>query len=125
MHVTVQERSASRSPCSLRTMAPTASCAIISYTPAGSLLNSEQTSTMDPSSLPQATEDKLLEIPLSYQNERSEESALALVFSLRPEWEHSDGAVDIVRFKDGITNTVGLWARKAYNWDKTEASNSF
>ena len=33
---------------------------------------------------------------------------MALVFSLRPEWEHSEGAVEIVRFKEGITNTVGL-----------------
>jgi hypothetical protein len=64
---------------------------------------------MTASGLSQAKDEKFLEIPLSYQNECSEQSALALVFRLRPEWEHSDGAIEIVRFKDGITNTVGLW----------------
>lgn len=45
-------------------------------------------------------------IPLSYNNELSEKSALAIVFSLRPEWEHLDGPTEIERFKDGITNTL-------------------
>jgi hypothetical protein len=51
---------------------------------------------------------QLRHIPLSYNNDLSEKSALALVFSLRPEWEHSEGTIEIVRFKDGITNTVGF-----------------
>lgn len=45
-------------------------------------------------------------IPLSYDHENSEASALTLVFALRPEWEKSDGSVDTVKFTDGITNTV-------------------
>ena len=55
--------------------------------------------------------ERLRYIPLSYNNEFSEKSALALVFSLRPEWEHLEGPIEIVRFKDGITNTVGFLPR--------------
>lgn len=46
-------------------------------------------------------------VPLSYNNDSSEKSALTLAFSLRPQWEHLEGPTEIERFKDGITNTVG------------------
>ena len=53
--------------------------------------------------------DILNEIPyisLSYSNADSQTSALRLILSLFPDWEHSDGNIDFIRFKDGITNTV-------------------
>ena len=53
------------------------------------------------------THEQLRYIPQSYDNESSEESALSLVFALRPAWKHLEGPMSIVRFKDGITNTVG------------------
>ena len=51
------------------------------------------------------------EIPylsLSYSNADSQPSALRLILTLFPDWEHSDGKIEFIRFKDGITNTVGL-----------------
>ena len=45
-------------------------------------------------------------LSLRYNNADSQSSALRLVFSLFPEWEHSEGKVEFIRFKDGITNTV-------------------
>ncbi len=62
---------------------------------------------MSPSAEGNGSHEQLRYISLSYDNECSEKSALALVFSLRPEWEHSEGPIEIVKFKDGITNTVG------------------
>ncbi|KAK0633385.1 kinase-like domain-containing protein [Immersiella caudata] len=41
-------------------------------------------------------------IPLSYSSTDSHESALSLVLTVRPDWEH----VEFVRFTDGITNTL-------------------
>ena len=46
-------------------------------------------------------------IPASYNIEDSENSALNLILTLRPEWRESKDAVEFVRFTDGITNTVG------------------
>lgn len=62
---------------------------------------------MTPSMMANGSHERFRYIPLSYNNECLEKSALTLVFSLRPEWEHSEGPIDIQRFKDGITNTVG------------------
>ena len=45
-------------------------------------------------------------IPLSHDASNSEPSALQLVTTLIPEWEHSPGNIEFVRFTDGITNTV-------------------
>ena len=45
-------------------------------------------------------------IPLSHEASKSEPSALKLVTTLFPEWEHSPGTIEFVRFTDGITNTV-------------------
>lgn len=50
-------------------------------------------------------------IPISYDNAASDESALRLCLTLFPEWESSEGEIEFVRFKDGITNTVS--ARKS------------
>ena len=47
-------------------------------------------------------------LPLSYNNADSQTSALRLILTLFPDWEHSDGKIDFIRFKDGITNTVCL-----------------
>ena len=45
-------------------------------------------------------------LPLSYSNADSQTSALRLILTLFPDWENSDGKIEFIRFKDGITNTV-------------------
>ncbi|KAI9800766.1 MAG: hypothetical protein M1833_003183 [Piccolia ochrophora] len=45
-------------------------------------------------------------ISLSYNNADSQTSALRLILTLFPDWEHDGGKVDFVRFTDGITNTL-------------------
>lgn len=45
-------------------------------------------------------------IDLSYDHEQSEQSATRLLETLLPEWRQIDGAIEFVRFTDGITNTV-------------------
>ncbi|SLM37577.1 choline ethanolamine kinase [Lasallia pustulata] len=45
-------------------------------------------------------------VPLSYNNAESRTSALRLVLTIFPDWEHSEGDVEFVRFTDGITNTL-------------------
>ena len=57
------------------------------------------------------SDDIFTEIPylsLSYSNADSQTSALRLILTLFPDWEHSDGKIEFIRFKDGITNTVCL-----------------
>ncbi len=49
---------------------------------------------------------KIRFIPLSYNNAESQTSALRLILALFPEWEHTDGKIEFVRFTDGITNTL-------------------
>lgn len=44
-------------------------------------------------------------IALTYNQSESQTSALRLVLTLRPEWEHT-GNVEFIRFTDGITNTL-------------------
>ena len=46
-------------------------------------------------------------IPLSYNNADSQHSALRLILTLFPDWEHGEGQIEFIRFTDGITNTVG------------------
>jgi ethanolamine kinase len=53
-----------------------------------------------------AGSSKVRFIPLSYNNVDSQTSALRLILTLRPEWEHTDGKIEFVRFTDGITNTL-------------------
>jgi ethanolamine kinase len=45
-------------------------------------------------------------IALTYNQAESQTSALRLILTLRPEWEHSEGKIEFVRFTDGITNTL-------------------
>ncbi|KAK4178849.1 kinase-like domain-containing protein [Triangularia setosa] len=46
-------------------------------------------------------------IPLSYDSTNSEESALELVLTIRPDWaDAASNKVEFVRFTDGITNTL-------------------
>ena len=45
-------------------------------------------------------------IPLSYANTESQSSALRLILTLCPDWENAQGNIELVRFTDGITNTV-------------------
>lgn len=45
-------------------------------------------------------------IPLTYAPASSQSSALRLILSLFPEWEHTSGTIEFVRFTDGITNTL-------------------
>ena len=45
-------------------------------------------------------------IPLTYNNADSQTSALRLILTLFPDWEHGNGQIEFVRFTDGITNTV-------------------
>ena len=46
-------------------------------------------------------------IELYYDNANSRDSALKLILTLRPEWKDTENTIEFVRFKDGITNTVG------------------
>jgi ethanolamine kinase len=45
-------------------------------------------------------------LPLRYDNADSEASALRLIRALVPEWGTGDSRVDLLRFTDGITNTL-------------------
>ena len=45
-------------------------------------------------------------LAMTYSNANSDESTLKLVYSIRPEWEARPGPVNIIRFTDGIMNTV-------------------
>lgn len=48
----------------------------------------------------------LQHIDLCYEHTDSDRSALRLIYNLYPDWEYSEGEVELVRFTDGITNTV-------------------
>lgn len=54
----------------------------------------------------QSPYDSLRFIPQTYDNTDSENSALNLILTLKPEWRESQDTIDFVRFTDGITNTV-------------------
>ncbi|KAK3051601.1 hypothetical protein LTR09_007256 [Extremus antarcticus] len=45
-------------------------------------------------------------IPLTFDNADADESALELAYALNPSWKHTEGRVEVVRFTDGITNTL-------------------
>jgi ethanolamine kinase len=45
-------------------------------------------------------------IPLTYNSAESQTSALRLILTLRPEWEYGDNKIELIRFTDGITNTL-------------------
>ena len=61
---------------------------------------------MSPTNVNGDVVNKIRHIPLSYNNADSQTSALRLVLTLFPEWEHENGTVEFIRFTDGITNTV-------------------
>ena len=66
-------------------------------------------------------------IPLSYNNADSQTSALRLILTLFPNWEHDEGKIEFIRFTDGITNTVTssiLHSRKTSTLIKTLAIES-
>ena len=46
------------------------------------------------------------QIQLSYDTADSDVSARKLIFALFPDWEHDEGEVELIRFTEGITNTV-------------------
>ncbi|KAF2832964.1 kinase-like protein [Ophiobolus disseminans] len=54
----------------------------------------------------QSPYDTLRHIPQYYDNADSDNSALNLIFTLRPEWRESKDTVKLIRFTDGITNTL-------------------
>lgn len=45
-------------------------------------------------------------IPLTYSPFDSHSSALRLILSIFPDWEHTSGSIEFVRFTEGITNTL-------------------
>jgi len=61
-------------------------------------------------------------IPLSYNTADSHASALRLVLSLIPHWEQEEGQIEFIRFKDGITNTVGMLHGSSYTQTKRTLS---
>lgn len=54
-------------------------------------------------SLPQ-----LRQIDLAFDNNNVEDSAYELVYRIQPKWRETPGKVEIVKFTDGITNTVSV-----------------
>ncbi|MCJ1254307.1 hypothetical protein MMC24_002122 [Lignoscripta atroalba] len=45
-------------------------------------------------------------IPLSHNSTDSQASALRLILTIFPDWEHTEGDIEFNRFTDGITNTL-------------------
>ncbi|KAI4742845.1 kinase-like protein [Aureobasidium sp. EXF-12298] len=45
-------------------------------------------------------------IDLCYDHTDSEASALRLIYTLCPDWEHDEGPVELIPFTEGITNTL-------------------
>ncbi|KAF2657531.1 ethanolamine kinase-like protein [Lophiostoma macrostomum CBS 122681] len=50
--------------------------------------------------------DSIRYIPLYHVNSDSQNSALNLILTLRPEWRDSKDTIEFVKFTDGITNTL-------------------
>lgn len=48
----------------------------------------------------------LQQIDLSFDNNSFDDSARALAYRIQPKWRDAPGKIDIVKFTDGITNTV-------------------
>ncbi|KAF2637111.1 ethanolamine kinase 1 [Massarina eburnea CBS 473.64] len=59
-------------------------------------------------------------ISQSYDNADSDNSALNLILTLRPEWRESKSTIELVRFTDGITNTLLKAINKLPGLSKTE-----
>ncbi|KAF1951491.1 kinase-like protein [Byssothecium circinans] len=56
----------------------------------------------------------------SYDNADSDNSALNLILSLRPEWRENKSTIEFVRFTDGITNTLMKAINRLPGLSKTE-----
>ncbi|MCJ1249356.1 hypothetical protein MMC30_006579 [Trapelia coarctata] len=72
---------------------------------------------------PNASLDCLRHIPLSYNNADSQASALRLVLTLFPDWEHTEGKVEFIRFKDGITNTLLKAVKRRPGYSEEQIDN--
>ncbi|KAH7095745.1 kinase-like domain-containing protein [Paraphoma chrysanthemicola] len=68
----------------------------------------------------QSPYDTLRHIPLYYDNSDSQNSALNLILTLRPEWRQSKDTIEFVRFTDGITNTLLKAVNNLPGLSKTE-----
>ena len=60
-------------------------------------------------------------IPLTFYNEDADNSALQLAYAFETSWKNTEGPVEIVRFTDGITNTL---SKATKQWPgNTESQN--
>ena len=60
-------------------------------------------------------------LPLTFDNADADQSALELAYAFSPSWKTTEGEVEIVRFTDGITNTLSKATKK---WPgRTESQN--
>jgi len=59
-------------------------------------------------------------IPLSYNNADSHTSALRLILTLFPKWEHDNGQIEFIRFTDGITNTLLKAVKRRPNYTEEQ-----
>jgi ethanolamine kinase len=60
-------------------------------------------------------------LPITFDNNDADNSALKLAYEYNPIWKDSEGEVEIVRFTDGITNTLSKATKK---WPgKSESEN--
>lgn len=66
---------------------------------------------------------KIRYIPLSYNNAESQTSALRLILALMPQWQHTDGKIEFIRFTDGITNTLLKIVNKRPSLSEEEIDN--
>jgi hypothetical protein len=55
----------------------------------------------------------LRRISLSYNNTESESSALRLVYAIEHKRREEEGAIELTKFTDGITNNVSLEGPRA------------
>ena len=60
-------------------------------------------------------------IPITFDNENRDAAALELAYEVYPSWKDTNGEVEIVRFTDGITNTLSKATKKVPG--RSEAEN--
>lgn len=65
---------------------------------------------------------KLRYIDLAYDHEASEDSLLELVYRIQPKWRDTPDQIEIVKFTDGITNTVSALYCLPYRMANTPVS---
>jgi ethanolamine kinase len=66
---------------------------------------------------------KIRFIPLTYNPAESQTSALRLILALIPQWQHNDGKIELIRFTDGITNTLLKAVNKRPGLSEEEVEN--